>query len=287
MLLSEASQRYALANLRSASSQSLRLWEIALRWFDRCLGRPAELTDLNDESVARFILWRRKTVSAGTINRDLGTILALWRWCHRQRLVDVWPTIELEPVPARTPIAWTRREFNRLYHVAMTQRGDIGNVRADVWWPALLLVLYDTGERIGAVLRLVWNDVDLRGRWIRFPAENRKGRTRDSLARIAPDTVTHLRRLRRSPGPVFPWPYGYTYVWFRYGRLLREAGLPDDRARKFHCVRKTTASHLEALGGNATDALRHSSRRITLLYLDPKITKPAQPIDRLWRPDSK
>lgn len=285
MLLSEASELYAVKQLRCASESSLRLWAIALRWFDRFLGRAATLDDLNDLTVAKFCQWRRQRVSAATVNRDLGTLLALWRWCHKTGLCSRWPNVEIERVPRRTPIAWTQEEFCRLFQAAKDQDGAIGEIPAGRWWPSLLLVLFDSGERIGAVLRLRWDDVDLRGRWIVFRAETRKGRAEDSAVRIARDTQSWLRRIERTAGLVFPWPYSQTYVWHRYGDLLRSAGLPNDRRRKFHCVRRTTASHLEAAGGNATDALRHSSRRITQVYLDPRICRPPQAVDRLWRPE--
>lgn len=287
MLVSDVASEYRLKFLRSASTDSIRLWNIALRMFDRFLGRPAILDDLNDMTVAEFCVWRRAAgVSGGTVNRDLGSLLALWRWSHKVGYLHRWPDVELERVPARTPVAWTRDEFNRLIAAARDQPGLVGTAPAGLWWSTLLLVLFDTGERVNAVLRLRWNDVDITRRWVIFAAENRKGQASDSVARIASDTAAQLRRLRRCGGPmVFNWPKYPTYLWACYGRLLADAGLPNDRRRKFHCVRKTTASHLAAAGGNATEALRHSSTRITKLYLDPKITKPEQPIDRLWRPE--
>jgi integrase len=62
------------------------------------------------------------------------------------------------------------------------------------------------------------------------------------------------------------------------------AGLPDTREYKFHVLRKSVASHYEAAGGNATDLLKHSSRKVTLTYLDPRVVRPAAPVDLLFRP---
>lgn len=83
---------------------------------------------------------------------------------------------------------------------------------------------------------------------------------------------------------VFPWPYTDTYLWRKYEALLNRAGLPSDRAHKFHCVRKSVASYFEAAGGNATELLGHSSRRITRRYLDPRVVSPPQASDVLFRP---
>jgi integrase len=254
--------------------------------FDRFLGRQATTDDFDDDVMARFVVWRRQTVSAGTVNRDLGSLLALWRWAHRTGQVARWPQVELEKVPNRTPIAWTQDEFNLLLSTAKQSRGFVGCVQASDWWTALLLTLFDTGERINAVLLLSWSAVQLDSGWVRFPAEARKGQREDSLAKIHEDTCQAITKLRgKCRERVFDWPYTRNYIWKLYGDLLTQAGLPNDRSRKFHCVRKTTASYVEAAGGNATNALRHSSRKTTLAYLDPRIVQPAQATDFLWRPE--
>jgi hypothetical protein len=44
------------------------------------------------------------------------------------------------------------------------------------------------------------------------------------------------------------------------------------------------ASHAEAAGMNATELLHHSTRKVTLAYLDPRIVKRPQAADVLFRP---
>lgn len=286
MLVKDLAATYRLRNLRSASQESIRLWDIALRLLDRYLGRPATSDDLDEDTFAGFILWRRQTVSAATVNRDLTSLLALWRWAHRVGKVDRWPQVELEKVPERIPVAWTQAEFNQLIRTAKRLDEFIGCIPARLWWHGLLMLLFDSGERITAALDLKWTQVDLPGGWVRFVAETRKGKRRDSIVRICSDTVQAIGSLEpRHSEMVFPWPFCRGYIWDRYGKVLQKAGLPDDRSRKFHCVRKTTASYVEAAGGNATQALRHSSRQTTLAYLDPRIVQPAQATDFLWRPE--
>jgi integrase len=275
---------YRPRNLRSASICTIRLWHIALRLFSRFLGRPARLGDLTDETLSAFASWRLQTVLPPTVNRDLASLLALWRWLHTKGLVDRWPDVQLEQEPRRVPVAWTQEEFSRLMAASRKTRGFVGQNLASSWWPAALLVLFDSGERVGALLRLRWVDVDLTGRWVVFRAEHRKGRDQDNAVRIAPDTAESVAKLCRTSAEVFHWPHTHGYLWKRLGRILETAGLPNDRRRKFHCVRRTTASHFEAAGGNATDLLKHASRRNTLAYLDPRILRPVQAVDRLWRP---
>ena len=284
MTLDEAFRTlYQPQQLRSASPKTLALWRVALRHFDRFLSRRARLPDLTNASLSAFAAWRLQGVQPATVNRDLASLLALWRWLHRRGYIDRWPDVQLEHEPRRIPQAWTREEFSRLFAAAQRAPGNVGRAEARVYWPALLLVLFDSGERIGAVLALRWADVDIAGRWVLFRAEHRKGRDQDSCVRLAEDTCRWLARLPRSQAP-FAWPHSYVTIWARYGELLAAAGLPTDRQSKFHRIRRTTVSHAEAAGGNATELLRHASRRNTLAYLDPRILQPRQAIDWLWRP---
>lgn len=285
MLLSVAFQTiYQPRNLRSCSLKTLRLWRISLRHFDKFLGRQALIDDLTDDNLSQFAIYRRESVCPATINKDLASLLALWRYLHRRQLIDRYPDVALEPEPVRVPIALTEDEINRLMRSARRARGWVGDVLSSVWFPAIILVAFDTGERIGGLLGLRWDDVDLAGRWLIFRAENRKGGRADKPSRIAEDTAQTLAQLPRVSKRVFDWKGSPCCLWKRYGTILRRAGLPDDRLHKFHCIRRSTASHLEAAGGNATAALGHASRRNTLRYLDPRIATPPQAVDLLWRP---
>ena len=92
-----------------------------------------------------------------------------------------------------------------------------------------------------------------------------------------------LRKLPKEYELVFPWPYSYTYLWKKFGEVLRLAELPSDFRCKFHRIRRSVASHAEAAGANATAMLRHTKREITESYLDPRICTPQQPVDVLFR----
>jgi len=131
---------------------------------------------------------------------------------------------------------------------------------------------------------LTWDRVDMRKGWVRFVAEDRKGAREDNVLPIADYTIAALKSIRRSEGLVFRWPYSATYIYNRLGKIMVRAGLPDSRLYKFHVFRKSVASHYEAAGGNATELLGHTSRKVTRSYLDPRIVKPVSAVDLLFRP---
>jgi integrase len=95
---------------------------------------------------------------------------------------------------------------------------------------------------------------------------------------LKPETVEILSRISHPIQElIFEWDRGPQNLFYHYKKILKAAGLPHDRAHMFHCMRKSVATHYEVAGGNATALLGHSSRAITLRYIDPTIAqvKPA------------
>lgn len=277
-------KRYEPVALRSRRPNTKRLYRTTLLMFDKHLGRSATLDDFNDETVSAFAAWRlSKGLSKSSINKDLFNLLAIWRWCNRKGLVESWPDVSLEQPVKKAPEAWTEDDMKKLYLAATNAEGKLGKISASCWWCALLLVAWDSGERINAIVNLEWRNVDLKRKWLRFDAEYRKGGSEDSVVHLSGDTAAALKRIQVADGLVFPWPFCKTYLWRKFGALLRAAGLPDDARSKFHRIRRSVASHAEAAGGNATAMLRHSKREITEAYLDPTIVKQQQPNDFLFR----
>ncbi len=290
-------QLYEPIALRSRRANTKRLYKITLRIFADFLDRPPTLDDFTDDTLNRFAAWRQeKGKSKNTINRNLTDLIAMWRWAHRKGYVSDLPDIELEKEVKETPVAWKRDELDRIFESVRQEEGRISGVPASVFWTALLLMFWDTGERVSAVRGLTWEHIDLDDCWVHFKAENRKGGSADNARRLGKDTRACLESMRRwqvtaenySPDAlVFQWEYSNSYIYRAYARILKRAGLPSGKMYKFHCLRKTVASHFEKAGGNATELLCHYSRAITKCYLDPRIVERTEAVDLLFRPKVK
>lgn len=279
---------YREHKLLLASKSTVYQYALNLRRFTDFMGREPTADDLNDQNIAACMAWLVKEceLSPSTANKLKDDFCAVWRWAARKRLVDHWPDVNDVPDPIRIPIAWTREQLATLWECCMRQPGDFCGVPAGLWWNSLHAVAWDTAERIGALFATEWPQVDLAGGWIVMKAENRKGRREDKLSRLHPTTCTLLRQIvLPERGRVWPWPYHESYLWKRYGEMLRRAHLPNDRSHKFHCLRKSAASYYEACGGDATRLLGHSGREVTQKYLDPTIVQPVHAADLLFRPD--
>jgi integrase len=284
-LTSFIEDHYFRLNPRIRSEHTRNQYRFAIKDLAESLGRVATFEDLTDDSVAGMMAHlQRKGLAPKTINERRGRIHALWSWMAKRGLVRTWPTTPKIPEPVRIPRGWSRTQLNVLFGPAFErERVAIGGVPAPLWWKSLHFVEWDSGERISALLACEWTFLD--DGWLLVPAEVRKGQKRDMAYRLSSDTIALLSAIRE-PGRKFIWPWPYTpnYLWTRYKIIRQRAGLPTDRRSAFHRMRKSVASYYEAAGGNATELFQHTSRRVTMQYIDPTICPSRQASDILFRP---
>ena len=262
------------APLRSLSDRTIEVYGYTIGAFKEFLGHDPTVADLEELTVARFLARRVRERSAGTAAKDRAQIRALWEFAKRRDLASTWPLIPLVRVPERVPEAWLTDEFKKLVAAAAEEKTVYDGIPAALWWRALLLVMYDTGERCTSVISTPWRAVQ--GRSIVFAAEGRKGKRRDILREISEETQAALDAIRGSRTAndlIWPWPRDRSYLWKRLEIILKRAGLPHGRKDKFHKIRKTTASFYEAAGGSAQRLLDHADPATTRKYLDPRIVK--------------
>jgi integrase len=262
------------APLRAIDDRTILLYRLTIRPFSDFLGRPATLADFEELTVARFLAARVRERAPGTAAKDRSQLRAMWEFAARRKLVDTWPTIPLIKVPERVPEAWLTEEMARLLLSASHEKAVYDGIPAALWWRALLLMAYDTGERATAMLSIRWRS--FRGSHVLYEAESRKGKRRDISRDISVETADAMLAIRGGRGLedlIFPWPRQKSYLWRRLEIILQRAGLPSGRKDKFHRIRRTTASYYEAAGGSAQQLLDHADPATTRKYLDPRIVK--------------
>lgn len=273
---------YLPVRLRGRSPRTVTLYRRSIAAYGEWLGRDATLDDLEDEQVCRYLLALESHLGPYTIAKERSQLCAIWNCAARRRYVERFPDVPTAPLPRRIPVAWTESELQQLLAACRLERGSYYGVPAGQWWASLHLVIWDTGERIGALQPARWEW--LREDWLVIPAEARKGRRADAAYRLDPETVAALNEIRLPVRLlIWPWPYAPSYLWHVYGLILSTAHLPNDRKRKFHCVRKSVASHLKRLGHDPQLVLGHADPRTTAAYLDPRIVEPQQPCQVLPR----
>lgn len=270
---------YLPGNLRITSDSTLNHYRITIRHLRAFLGREPLLSDLTDATCIRFCRWYQETrdLAAPTINQRLEYLKAFWRWCARERFVEKWPNFHKLPESKPLPRAWTAEQIATLLNACQETPGFVTCIPAGEWWCNIHRFAWETGERIGAILKARWADTDPERCLVEIPAKYRKGKCRGMLYTISGELMADLLAMRPGDEPLlFPWHLTTKSFYKDYTKLLKRAGLPTDRRSKMHKMRRSFASHLEAAGGNATDALKHTSRRVTdESYLDESIIQRA------------
>lgn len=154
------------------------------------------------------------------------------------------------------------------------------------WWTSLVLFLYDTGSRIGAALEVTPIDVDLDRGLVTLRGEAAKTGL-EQVLRISSQTVAAIREIY-DPKAKRVWMFCCHPRRLQYylGRILDLAGLPNDRTRKFHCLRKTCATLTAAAGrlDLAQSTLGHTSGYMTRNYIDQRAAPSQSAADVLPRP---
>lgn len=250
-----------------------RQYQLQIDHLGRFLGHVPTLDDLTDEQLDAFVADRAAKVAAPTANKAYWCLVALWRHAHDLGLVRKRPTVQPLPEPEQIPFAWLKPEVEALLRACADVEGTIGEAPANLWWLGLHWVLWSSGERIGALLEIGPEAFDAKRGELFVPAEARKGRRKPKFYPLLPQAVEVLKLMQAFQRErLFPCPFDRTTLYNRYKRILKAAGLPTDRKCKFHKMRRSFASYIEAAGGNATVAMGHSSRRVAeRSYLDPRI----------------
>lgn len=271
--------QYFRFRVKLRSEKTRFQYRLALNNFRDCLGRLPEIADLTDDNLALLCGWLlNRGLSEFTVNERVGRLKSLWNWLARRGMLRTFPTIDKIPTEERIPRAWSAEELRKLFDSCAQEQGTIAGIPAASWWLALHGWLWCTSERKGATFALTWAMIDLDGMTAVVPGAARKGK-KARVYDLWPECCSLLRSIREPARElVFPWPFDERTYYYRYGRILRRAGLPDGRHNKTHAMRVSHATWREATGGNASQALGHADPQTTRKhYLDPRILKPDAP----------
>ena len=275
--------------------RTVLMYLATLARFRDFLGREPVVDDLDDLTVAKFIRWRRitqhskwKLISPASLAKDSAQIRTLWNWLAKKRwkrsngeLID-FPDYARPRVPKPVPKAYKADELAKLVEAARHRKGLICGKPACWYWTTKLQAMFQTGERIGAVLELRWSEVDFERHTLTFLAATRKGHRETITRPITPDLAKMLACQKGPPeARVWPWlddrePLS---IYPSLKVLCRTAGVDY---KPFHSIRKSTASYLKRAGISAKKQLGHSSEEMAEThYYDEEITGRESNLDYL------
>jgi len=259
-----------IAVLKNLSDRTVTLYGETLDRFRDHLGHEPTLDDLDDLVVARFLRWRSQQpnkrkglLSPASVAKDSAHLRTLWNWCARK-------------------VAYTVEELQKLIEAARYRKGLVGDVPAPWYWITKIRSMFETGERIGAVMQLRWSEVDLDRRTLTFLAATRKGHRETITRQISADLAAVLAMHQR-PADRLVWPWlenRKMLSCYASLKVLCETAKVD--YHPFHSIRKATASYLKRAGVSAKTQLGHSSEEMAENhYYDTRITGVPSALDHL------
>jgi integrase len=287
--------RDRVAPLKNLCDRTVAMYEATLDRFRDYLGHEPTVDDLDDLTAAKFLRWRQTTqhsrykmISPASLAKDSAHLRSLWTWLAKKRwkksngeLLE-FPDYARPRVPKPRPVAYTADELSALVRAARHRKGTVAGKPAAWYWLTKLQAMFQTGERIGAVLALRWREVDLERCTLTFLAATRKGRQETITRAITPE-LARLMATQKGPPEALVWPWledrKILSCYSSLKVLCRTAGVPY---HPFHSIRKATASYLKKAGKSAKKQLGHSSEEMAEThYYDERITGVESALDFL------
>lgn len=243
-----------------------------------------ELAEITREDVVAFRNLEAKTLAPKTVNHELKVLRMVFRAARRDGAVSDDPCEFVETI--RQKNATQRRPFT------IPEMRSVLNEAGDEWKSMILFGLY-TGQRLGDIATLTWQNVDLVRGEIRL-VTRKTGK--NLILPIAPPLRTFLENLPSSDKPHSPLhPQAHAIVTLQgktghlsnqFADLLAQAGLrkktphrktkktgadhePKTASLSFHCLRHTAVSLMKDAGVPAAAVMElvgHDSEQMSEHY---------------------
>lgn len=279
-------------------------YEVSIRRFIQFLGTKADgdLTTLKADDLIRFRDQTAKSLSTTSCNMDLKVLRACLGAAVRQELIEKNVATNVATLKQRGEQkrrAFTLAEIQKVLGVCDERGGE---------WRGLVLVAVYTGQRLGDVARLTWQQVDLSKRQVSFVTEKTGKRLCLSIAKPLYDFLESLPSV--DDAKEFVFPHAAAAVEKRtgtisnqfYDEILAPAGLvpvrPKHRAAdgkgrnarrtqseiSFHSFRHTLTTWLKSAGASnalAQMIIGHDSEVVSRGYTHLSADDTMDSINRL------
>ena len=260
---------------RGAAQRNLDQYDQSVHYWVALTDDPP-LEAIDDFTVARSLsgvtqLPGRKpgtTISPNTIRKHCTHLQAVLdrtgprsreaRFRKAQGLLELVPYIEKPPARKKEASdSFTVAEIEGILaacHAAAAPTY-LDRARRTIWWQALVLFAYNTGLRLGSLVIVRWDalEVDADGSWWASVRVKGGDTRRVHCNRFAMQAVESMRPLSGRFDCIWHFPHVQSWLQENRRRILLASGLPPDRHFGFHGLRKahaTEASRIDAVAAS-------------------------------------
>lgn len=242
------------------------------------------LTSLDNKAIEGYKSDRvSKGLKPTSTNRDLATISFMLKKALEWSYINKIPSIKLLKIPKNPPKFLSVEEVNRLLECS------------SIWLRPILIVLRNTGMRIGETLRLKFNDIDLENNVILVRSQKTKNFRIIPINGELAETLVWLMRYYVNPSSMqvsirhanqkeylFCHPDGSRIESIKksFNNACTKAGIKATP----HTIRHTFASHLvmnQVDLVSIKELLGHSSISTTMIYSHVSREYKSQTVARL------
>lgn len=283
--------RWLASKKAEVSDATHVFYDIAYRKFIKHLGPKADgaMFEVTKDEIHRWRDNLAKKLAPTTVNHNLKFVRMLFAAAKRAGIVADNPAEDV-PVLKRT-VKTTRRPFTLAELRAMLEA-------SDTEWRSMILFGLYTGQRLGDIARLSWDQIDLEAKEIRLQT-SKTGR--HQKIPIPPPLMKHIAVLRKKKsGETYLHPKAEDIVAtqgktgslsVQFHKLMAKAGIVDAKKHRkttetavedektkdhkgkakvsFHSLRHTTTSLLKNAGVSAAIAeefVGHDSAEMNRVY---------------------
>lgn len=191
----------------------------AVERFLEALGSKAngQLSHITHREIAAFRDRYAQNVSANTVNTCLKILRSAFNQAKRDGLIDANPVERVTLLKRRGESgrrAFTHEEFKRIMEVA------------DDEWRGLIAFGFYTGQRLGDLAQLTWNNVDLLRRELRLVTRKTERR---QIVPLAPPLVRLIESIPTSDNPNAP-------LFPRACETYETSGHNGRMSKQFHAI---------------------------------------------------
>ncbi|MBQ8581915.1 MAG: tyrosine-type recombinase/integrase [Alistipes sp.] len=264
-------------------------------WWSEKNKQPFVANEVKKEHLREWIVYRseqgrgkstagrRVKLKADTINRELSSLRAYFRFLHRHGKLESDPALHLPALRTaqRLPSFVPESRMQELLHdMAETPTNDFESSRDEL----IILLLYTTGLRLAELVAIDWSDFSADMRTLRVVGKGDKERLVPILPPVAEKIIAHRHLIqwqqicKSGEKALFLTCRGDRIsrikVYRIVQRVLSEAGVKGKKSP--HVLRHTFATHLMNGGADMReiqDLMGHSSLQSTQVYTHNSIAR--------------